>query len=95
MTKIITMSEKDNVATSLAQLKSGEFIEISVGSQVKPITLIDDIQFGYKVAITSIEQGQEVIKYGEVIGIASQTITQGQCVHVHNVESIRGRGDKQ
>lgn len=35
----------------------------------------------------------EVIKYGEIIGKASVEIRKGQHVHVHNLESLRGRGD--
>ncbi|VFS54652.1 Uncharacterised protein [Leminorella grimontii] len=35
----------------------------------------------------------EVYKYGESIGRATQAIELGEHVHVHNVESERGRGD--
>jgi altronate dehydratase small subunit len=35
-----------------------------------------------------------VIKYAEVIGVASRPISVGEHVHVHNVESVRARGDK-
>ncbi len=37
--------------------------------------------------------GEEVRKYGEVIGLANAPISPGDHVHVHNVESQRGRGD--
>jgi altronate dehydratase small subunit len=40
-----------------------------------------------------ISKGQDVLKYGEVIGQATQDISEGKHVHVHNVESLRGRGD--
>ena len=35
-----------------------------------------------------------IVKYGEIIGRATQDIAVGQHVHVHNLESCRGRGDK-
>jgi len=35
------------------------------------------------------------VKYGEPIGIATRDIRSGQHVHVHNLESARGRGDKE
>ena len=35
-----------------------------------------------------------VRKYGEIIGLATKDIQQGEYVHVHNIESCRGRGDK-
>jgi altronate dehydratase small subunit len=38
--------------------------------------------------------GVEVIKYGKVIGETTAEIQTGEHVHVHNVDSKRGRGDK-
>jgi altronate dehydratase small subunit len=37
--------------------------------------------------------GDEVTKYGEIIGKASCDVSVGQWVHTHNVESARARGD--
>ena len=39
-------------------------------------------------------RGDEIVKYGQVIGHASKAIAVGEHVHVHNVESARGRGDR-
>ena len=39
-------------------------------------------------------EGAVVYKYGQPIGIASREILPGQHVHVQNLESDRGRGDK-
>ena len=33
------------------------------------------------------------MKYGEEIGVASREISAGNHVHVHNLDSMRGRGD--
>jgi len=41
-----------------------------------------------------LKKGDVVYKYGEVIGIATVDIKTGDYVHVHNIESTRGRGDK-
>jgi altronate dehydratase small subunit len=41
----------------------------------------------------AIEKGEAIVKYGEVIGRATQQIILGKHVHIHNVESLRGRGD--
>ena len=32
-------------------------------------------------------------KYGEEIGMASADIREGEHVHIHNLESMRARGD--
>ena len=90
----IVMDEKDNVTTLLADMKKGESIVYTKGNQTCELTLLQEVQFGHKVAITLINQGEEVKKYGEVIGAATTTIHPGEHVHVHNIEGIRGRGDK-
>lgn len=60
---------------------------------MQALSLLDSIPFGHKVAITFIQQGAEVVKYGDVIGKATQDIRAGEHVHVQNIEGIRGRGD--
>jgi len=57
------------------------------------VTLTNDIPYGHKIALTDIPKGEAIVKYGEQIGIATTDIRAGQHVHVHNVESTRGRGD--
>lgn len=45
------------------------------------------IPAGHKYALFSIAKGEYVIKYGEIIGRATQDIAQGEWVHTHNVKS--------
>lgn len=47
------------------------------------------------MAVAEIKKGEYCYKYGEVIGDATEDIHPGDHVHVHNLESTRGRGDKQ
>ena len=47
----------------------------------------ENIPAGHKYALKDIEKGSYVIKYGEIIGRATETIRQGECVHTHNVRS--------
>ena len=47
----------------------------------------DKIPAGHKYALKEIAQGEYVIKYGEIIGRATQDIAQGEWVHTHNVKS--------
>jgi altronate dehydratase small subunit len=58
------------------------------------VTLKDCIEFGHKFSVVPIQKGEEIVKYGEVIGVAVQDITTGEHEHVHNLEGKRGRGDK-
>jgi altronate dehydratase small subunit len=91
--RAIVLTEKDNVATAVENLSAGAEVRVSVGTKELVVKLVNAIQFGHKFALKGISQGGEVIKYGEVIGKAATDIAPGEHVHVHNVESQRGRGD--
>jgi altronate dehydratase small subunit len=58
------------------------------------ILVTEKIPFGHKFALRLIKKGEKITKYGETIGLATKEIQTGQHVHVHNLESRRGRGDK-
>jgi altronate dehydratase small subunit len=94
MDTIVVMKSSDNVATCLKDLPADQVAEVKLDGQRQSVTLKNDIPFGHKIALVDIPQGGEVLKYAEVIGVASQPIAAGEHVHVHNVESIRARGDK-
>jgi altronate dehydratase small subunit len=89
--KVVT--ESDNVATLLRDAEEGETLDIEVGDDVVTVTLSEDIEFGHKVALTDIDEGDTIVKYGKSIGYASTDIDAGDWVHVQNVDSNYGRGD--
>jgi len=89
----IMIKAEDNVATALRDLKREEEATVSVGEARKTIRLVEDIPFGHKFAVCRINPGDRIIKYGEVIGRATQSIEQGAHAHIQNIESLRGRGD--
>ena len=91
--KAIVLNPKDNVATVLTDLKAGDILKLDVAGETREIKLTADIPFGHKFSLSQIEPNSPVIKYGEVIGVASTTIKPGDYVHIHNVVSTRGRGD--
>ena len=93
MRRIVILNDADTVATSLAPLAARSRIEVELDGERRAITVLDPIPFGHKLAIRHMEPGGDVLKYGEVIGRASKAIEPGRWVHVHNVESVRGRGD--
>ena len=94
MERAVVMKSADNVATCLADLQAGAAEPITVDGNLATVQIKDDIPFGHKIALVNIGLGEQVIKYGEVIGVASRAIAAGEHVHVHNVESVRARGDK-
>jgi len=94
MSKAIKLNEKDNVATVFSDVKKDETLEILTDKgESWPLKVLNDIPYGHKIALSDIATGQQVTKYGEEIGIASKEIKAGEYVHIHNIESIRGRGD--
>ncbi len=92
--KFIIIHPKDNVATALVAADAGDTINIAAEGQSDiQIKLVDSILSGHKVAVQPIAKGQSIIKYGYEIGKATKDILPGEYVHIHNVESTRGRGD--
>jgi altronate dehydratase small subunit len=92
--RAIVMKAKDNVATVVEAIDPNTGVDFEVSEKTISIRVGEAIPFGHKVAIREICQGDPIIKYGEAIGLATQNIKVGQHVHVHNLESCRGRGDK-
>lgn len=90
MNKILKIDDKDNVVTCLIPIKKGDLITVD-GEQ---ITVNDDIKRYHKIAIKDLDQGDVVYKYGQIIGTMTQKAKKGDYIHVHNLESTRGRGDK-
>ncbi len=95
MKKVFVVEKEDNVGTAVGEPIS---FKDSVGTEGRvtdlEITSLADIPYGHKVAIRDIVEGEQVIKYGLSIGTATADIEAGELVHIHNVESNRGRGDK-
>ena len=94
MLSALVVDKKDNVATALRPLEKGDSIGIEVEGNIVDMVLKQSIPFGHKLALKDIEHGERIIKYGETIGQATEKINKGEHVHIHNVEGLRGRGDK-
>ena len=91
--RVLVLHPSDNVATALVDLAAGQ--SVTAARQSGPVTIRtqEPIGFGHKLALVPIAAAEPVYKYGEVIGVAAADIPAGAHVHVHNVESQRGRGD--
>lgn len=92
--KALVIKDTDNVATAIQAIGAGETINLEIGDKVVAVRVLEDVAFGHKFALWDIAAGAPIVKYGESIGAATRNIEAGQYVHVHNVESVRGRGDK-
>ncbi|SER39747.1 altronate dehydratase large subunit [Natrinema salaciae] len=90
----VLLADGDTVVTAITDLETGRSITSDdLPGARSAVTLAESIEFGHTVAVTTIEAGEPVYKYGAVIGHASERIEPGEWVHTHNCESNRGRGD--
>ena len=84
MTNTIHLNPIDNVLVAIEDLSVGSpFYQQSLTRQPIPS--------GHKVAIDAIKKGEPILKYGQVIGQATNHILPGEHVHVHNVEFVSSR----
>ncbi|WP_407314071.1 UxaA family hydrolase [Desulfosporosinus sp. SB140] len=93
MSKIVrcrVLDAKDNVGIVLEQTRQGDLLSYeSPGSGVNPICAFEDIPAYHKYALKTLDQGDNVFKYGQIIGRATMNIQAGQHVHSHNLTSMR------
>ena len=85
----LLMHPNDNIAVAAADLPAGQAVEVAG----EMILVVQPIPFGHKFARRQIPSGGIVFKYGQPVGRATTDIKVGADVHVHNIESLRGRGD--
>jgi altronate dehydratase small subunit len=91
--KTVMMKPQDQVAVALMDIPAGVRLTVTCQEQAFTVVLADPIEFGHKFAVKPIQKGEDIRKYGEVIGVAVREIAPGEHVHVHNLEGKRGRGD--
>jgi len=79
LSQTIRLNPLDNVIIALKDLASGATVP---GLDVP---LANPVARGHKIATRPIADGEKVIRYGQVIGVASCGIAPGEHVHVHNL----------
>ncbi|CAN5659786.1 altronate dehydratase family protein [soil metagenome] len=78
----VTLDTIDDVAVAKQSLMPGTMLVLTDGSQLRVAQMVPT---GHKVALRAISEGQQVLRYGQIIGFASQEIKPGQHVHEHNL----------
>ena len=76
----------DNVATLLVPTQPGP-VTIRGAAAEKQILAQEAIEHGHKIAIAPISNGENIVKFGIVIGTATCAIKEGEWVHLHNCGS--------
>lgn len=86
MRQYIKIHEKDNVAVALTPLSKNTRVDVDG----RTVILSEDIMQGHKFALFPICAGENIIKYGAPIGVATQDVVEGGWVHVHNIKTRLG-----
>jgi len=92
MPRAIVLNRADNVATLLDAGRAGDKCRLE-GEKTGELVLLQDVPFGHKICVADTSAGSQILKYGQVIGLASRAVQAGEHMHVHNIESSRARGD--
>src|SRR6185312_10705595 len=79
MSKMLILGNLDDVAVALQPVPADKFL-----SDLN-LTALDEIPAGHKIALHSIQTGQPVRKFNQIIGFATQPIAAGEHVHTHNL----------
>lgn len=83
MNRYIQLHPSDNVLIVIDTINEGENIEVN-GAKVR---FSSTVPVGHKIAAHTIQPNESIVKYGVPIGLATQLISTGDYVHLHNVKS--------
>jgi len=83
----LKINDKDNVAIATRKMEKGAAVVIN-GERL--FEAAEEIEAGHKIALTPLDAGEKVFRYGEPIVEATRAISRGQWVHVHNTQPISG-----
>lgn len=86
----LVIDRMDNVAVALTDLKKGEECLLRFNDRKEIVKVLEDIDFGHKIAISDIEKDESVLKYGEEIGRMMVSVQKGAYIHNHNMYCERG-----
>ena len=82
-TVLLLMSPEDNCLIARLELKAGATVAIDG----QAVTLAQDVHLGHKVARRDLRPGDQVLRYGAIIGVATAPVAIGAHIHTHNLES--------
>lgn len=88
MINAILLDEKDNVVTCVREVRAGEEVSYLTGEGTAFLTAQEDIPYCHKIALMDLKEGDQVLKYGEMIGRLSRPVAAGCWVNEHNLYSV-------
>lgn len=90
----IRLRPGDNVAVVIQPVSAGQRVEITGPGDPVSVVARADIPPYHKLALAAVEDGSPLTRNGIAIGMATTSIETGDWVHIHNLVSLRGRGQQ-
>jgi (2R)-sulfolactate sulfo-lyase subunit alpha len=89
--QFLVHEKRDTVGVAVVDVKAGQTLEGRSldNNEVVKAKANMDIPLGHKIALKDFKVGDDVVKYGVVVGRVVQPIKTGEHVHVHNVKTKR------
>ena len=89
--KAVVLAPHDNVGIALTELHAGLELDLSYGEHSFQVKLAETIPYQRKFSVTAIGPGEEILKDGVFIGVATDKIQAGRHVHIHNMTGMRSK----
>lgn len=81
---------EDMVAVAVQDISPGPATgRIQSTDEQVELEVVDEVPLGHKVALRDLPAGEQVLKYGVVIGVTTEDVPAGRHVHVHNLKGQR------
>jgi altronate hydrolase len=77
MASFLRLHPSDNVVVAVGDLRPGDMVD--------DVKITARIVRGHKAAVRLIKMGEPALKFGQIIGFATQDIAPGDWVHEHNI----------
>jgi altronate hydrolase len=82
MQRVLKVHPKDNLLVALTDLFKGEIILYNE----KKVTLLDDVKAKYKFLTTNLNQGEQILMYGVLVGKAQIDLKAGNRITTNNIK---------
>ncbi|MDY4577411.1 MAG: UxaA family hydrolase [Anaerobutyricum hallii] len=88
-TGVLRHQPGDTVGIAIYAAQKGDELEVKDVStqETFPIYVREEIPVFHKIALMDMEKGSDVMEYGQITGEATENISKGQYVHVHNIRT--------
>lgn len=83
--RALILHPSDNVVIAAQNIEAGTLLD-DVANLGSALRVSQPIPTAHKVARSAIAKGDAVLRYGQIIGYARETIEQGEHIHTHNME---------